>query len=203
MKRKQIDLFFQELDRELGMACDVILTGAVAGALMGHVRPSLDIDFEIRPLARGNARVKRRISNAIAATQKKFGIAAEYSDDIGHWSMIEMLDYRKKAKPYKRIGKLHIRLLAPEHWTIGKLARYLSLDSHDMVRVLKKKKTPPSRLTRLWATALRKSPLSAQQGLFVRHVEDFLKTYGRKIWGRGFDAKAAIQSFRKAARIPS
>ena len=48
MKGSKIDFFFSELDREFRKPAEVIVTGAACAALMGYVRPSADIDFEIQ-----------------------------------------------------------------------------------------------------------------------------------------------------------
>ena len=187
MNPRQIERFFKELDRGLDLPCEIILTGAAAGALMGNVRPSLDIDFEITPKKRIGPAFKKKLEAAILSARQKSGVAAQYAGDISRWSMIDFLDYRQKAVPYKTVGRLRLRLISPEHWTLGKMARYLELDIQDMIRVIRKNKIPARRLTDLWARALKKSLLSPHLELFRRHVEDFLRGSGRRVWGKGFD----------------
>src|SRR5688500_10430523 len=53
VNRRQIDRFFETLAAELEAPARVYLTGAAAGALMGRVRPSDDIDFGLRLTGRG------------------------------------------------------------------------------------------------------------------------------------------------------
>ena len=199
---RTLDLFFETFDESLQSPAEVILTGAQAAALMGHLRPSLDVDFEIRLKGRGkgpqnSARVEAAVNRASTAT----GLAANYSQDISHWSMIDFLDYRKKARLYKTIGRVTVKFLSPEHWTIGKLGRFLEIDIRDLLKVIQKQKLGPNRLTALWARAFRRSPLSLEKGRFRDHVFYFLKKYGKKLWGRGFNLGQTLQDFKRQAGL--
>ncbi|TAJ88667.1 hypothetical protein EPO44_15410 [bacterium] len=204
MKKNLIDLFFLELDRALSRTASVIVTGAAAGAIYGNVRHSVDIDFEIR-LKRKEKRGRRNqdeiVQDAIRGVSSKLGISANYSDDISHWSMINYLNYRKSSIRYKRIGQMDIRLLAPEYWTIGKMARFLEIDLKDIIKVIKKKRLPAGPLVSLWARALRASPLSLAKGQFRRNVENFLNRHGKRLWGKAFDRQKAINDFRRLAGL--
>jgi hypothetical protein len=202
MRKNIIDLFFRELDRRLAKPASVILTGAAAGGIYGNIRPSADIDFEIRLKSkrRGDSD-EQRLQALIAEITSSLGIAANYSDNIGHWSMIDYLNYRQTALRYKKIGRMDIRLLAPEYWTIGKMTRFLEIDIDDMVKVIRKRTLRAAPLIDLWARALRASPLSLAKGRFRRNVEYFLLRYGKRLWGKSFDAEKAIHQFRRAARI--
>jgi hypothetical protein len=200
MRKNVIDTFFRELDRALGKRASVIVTGAAAGNLYGNVRASADIDFEIR-IQRRKQRDEQSIQDLIGEASAKAGVVANYSDDIAHWSMIDYLDYRKTSKRYKTIGRLDVRLMAPEYWTIGKMTRLMKLDIDDMVKVIKKQRLPANRLVALWARALTASPLSLAKGRFRANVEFFLRGYGNKVWGKQFDAEAAIKNFRKRAGL--
>lgn len=199
MKRSFIERFFRELDGEWGRPAEIILTGAAAGALLGHVRSSVDIDFEIRTKKHTDV----SLDEVIRKVSEKTGIPANYSEDISHWSMIDFLDYRKRSLPYKRIGKLRIKLMAPEYWTIGKMGRFVEPDIRDLVSVIKKRKLAARRLIQLWSRALRSSPLSLASKEFRDHVIDFLKNYGRSAWGKKFEAEKAVALFRRLARIES
>lgn len=199
MKKAKIDLFFRELDRGLKTNGQIILTGAAAGALYGNIRPSLDLDFEIQ--LRGRKPNRAEIDSAIKHASSRAGVAVNYSEDIGHWSMIEYLDYRPKAVSYKRIGKLHVKLMAPQYWTIGKMTRFLEIDILDLTKVIKKKRLNSVALIKLWGRALRKSRLSEVSGRFLDHVVYFLKTKGKKIWGKDFDFEKSVLIFKKAAGI--
>lgn len=199
-----IDLFFQELDRALSRPASVILTGAAAGAIYGNVRHSVDIDFEIRLKRREKKGGQNRdeiVQGAIREVSSKLGIAANYSDDISRWSMIDYLNYRKSSIPYKKIGQIDIRLVAPEYWTIGKMTRFLEIDVKDIIKVIKKKRLRAGRLVSLWARALRASPLSLAKGQFRRNVENFLNMHGKKLWRTAFDKQKAISDFRRLAGL--
>lgn len=200
MKKNLIDLFFLELDRALSRPASVIVTGAAAGAIYGNVRHSVDIDFEIR-LKKGGRNQDEIVQDAIRGVSSKLGISANYSDDISHWSMISYLNYRKSSIRYKRIGRMDIRLLAPEYWTIGKMTRFLEIDLKDIIKVIKKKRLPAGPLVSLWARALRASPLSLAKGQFRRNVENFLNRHGKRLWGKAFDRQKAINDFRRLAGL--
>ncbi len=191
MRKKQIDMFFRELDKALQRKADIILLGASAGTLMGHIRPSFDIDFEIR--LSGSRRAGRSgVDKMILETAQKVGLAVNFSENVDHWSMVSFLDYRKTALKYKIFGRLTVKLIAPEYWTIGKIARYYALDARDVAAIIRKKKLRPEKLVRLWRHALEASDLSLELGLFKRHAGHFLKTYGKKLWSKSFRAKKFI-----------
>jgi len=137
----------------------VIIAGAAAGALMGYVRPSLDIDFEIR-LVRTSRKGKIKLEAAIKKVSGLVGIVTNYSEHIGGWSMVNYLDYRKHTLVYRKIGRIDVRVMAPEYWTIGKMARFLELDIQDMVKIIRGKKLQPQILTSIWAKAVRKRHIS-------------------------------------------
>ena len=186
MRKRQIDFFFTELDKTLGRKAEVILLGASAGSLMGHIRPSFDIDFEIR--LNGKSRQNKKVvEEKILETARKARIAVNFSENVGHWSMVSYLNYRKTALPYKKFGKLNVKLIAPAYWTIGKMARYYALDAKDIAAIIRKKKLKPGPLVRLWKRALQSSDLSLELGQFKKHASHFLKAYGRKLWGRNFN----------------
>ena len=196
MNKRQIDLFFKVLDQELGVKGTVILTGASAGSLMGHIRPSFDIDFEIR-LVKKTGKVKTKLQSSIDKAATMAGVAVNFSENIGGWSRINYLDYRKTAIRYKRIGNLEIKLIAPEYWTIGKMARFLELDIQDMVKIISKKKLKPAMLINIWAKAIRSSDLSLELGQFRDHVIYFIKHYGTKLWGPEAEPDSLIGKFQQ------
>ena len=200
MRKKDIDLFFQELDRELGSRADIILVGASAGALMGHIRPSVDIDFEIRLKSRKTRQAQAKLESAILRVSRRAGVAVNYSEDISRWSMVSYLNYRKTAVPYKRIGRLNIKLIAPEYWTIGKMTRFLELDIKDMIKIIKIKKLGPRKLVKLWSRALKASDLSLELGQFRSHVAYFISKYGHRLWGRHLNLKKLMDDFSRAAK---
>jgi hypothetical protein len=200
MDPRTIDRFFRILAREFGRRTTVIVTGAAAGSLWGHVRPSRDIDFGVE-LPRRDPPAWDAFQAAVDRTSQQTGIQANYAEDIDRWSSISLLDWRRHTVRHRRFGKLEVRVLDPIYWSIGKLGRYFDLDVHDMVAVLKRKHLPASRVLRVWATALRASPRSTALFQFRTHVEHFLRAYGRTIWGRRFDPGTAIRTFHQAAGI--
>lgn len=196
MSPRQIDRFFRALARELNQPATVIVTGAAAGSLWGHVRPSLDIDFAIRPSHRGAA-AWAQIEGAVNRAIQRTSVAVNYAEDIDRWGPISLLDYRKHATLYRRFGTLRVKILDPAYWSIGKINRYLEPDVQDLVGVLSHERVPVKRLVAVWAKALRSSPRSTACTLFRNQAEHFLRTYGATVWGKPFDAEAALRQFSR------
>jgi hypothetical protein len=196
MNPKQIDRFFQVLSRELREEAKIFITGAAAGALWGHIRPSADIDFAIELKSR-DPRQWDHLEEALERTVRLTGIQANYAEDIDRWGQISILDYKRRAIAYRRFGPLRVYLLDPVAWSIGKMTRYMDADVKDMVEVFRRQRTPANRLIKYWAEALRHSPLSARLLAFRKQVEHFLKSHGRTIWGKVFDPQAAIRQFHR------
>ena len=175
------------------------MTGAAAGALMGNVRPSLDVDFGVQTQA--GAAAWAELEAAIEKNSRLTGLAVNYGEDIDRWGQITLLDYKKHAHPYKTFRKLEVRVLTPGYWSIGKMTRYLEPDIRDMAAVFKSKKVPALGLARLWGRAVAASPKSTVQYQFIRQVEHFLKNQGTGIWGKNFDAAKSLQAFHEKAGI--
>lgn len=192
-----IDRFFTELDKEFNHPLNVIITGAVAGSIMGNVRPSDDIDFEIQLPGRSAKDQSEKLVSSMNVVARRLQIPAQYTENIEDWGQITLLDYRQKTLPYKKIGLIQINFLSPEYWAIGKLTRYLPLDRDDLIQVFKNKKIDPKRLIRILSQALKKSPLSERSREFKNHVIDFLDNEGPKIWGHEFSTKTAIEDFKQ------
>lgn len=195
MTPRRILSFFSQLDRRLNRIAEVIVVGASAGALMGHIRPSVDIDFEIR--CRGKKFSRQQLAAAIEETARISGVAVNYSENIGGWSMISYLNYRKTSVFFRQIGKIKLKLIAPEYWTIGKMARFLELDIQDMIKIIRRKKLTAHALIKVWSAAVNASDLSLELGQFRDHVVYFLKHYTHRLWGKKTDADQLTRLFLK------
>ncbi len=200
MTPRKILSFFKRLDQRLNRSAEVIIVGASAGSLMGHIRPSFDIDFEIRVKGSKAASVRADLEAAIHAAIDEAGVAVNYSENVGGWSMISYLNYRKTAVLYQKVGKLNLKLIAPEYWTIGKMTRFLELDIQDMIKIIRGKKIPPERLIKIWIAAVKASDLSLELGQFRDHVVYFLKKHGRRIWGKNTDVEKWTGLFLKGIK---
>ena len=201
MDKNIIDLFFLEISKKTNKDTEVIITGAAAGALFGYSRPSLDIDFEIRGKGEKDAAYLEYLDGVVREISTRMGIDINYGEDISHWSMIDYLDYRNKTIPYKKMDRLDIRLMAPEYWTIGKMTRFLEIDTEDITQVIKKKKLDANEMIGLWARALKASPMSLAKRDFIDHVRTFIKTCGKRAWGKNFDADKAVMKFNRQVMI--
>jgi hypothetical protein len=195
VKVGDIHRFFEDLSRRVEHPIQVLLTGGAAAILQGTSRATFDIDFELR-LRKGND--WNAVQEAIAATSTATGITPQYSEDIDRWSSIALP--KKDSRLYKRFRKVEVRILNPELWAIGKLARYLSSDVQDLRIVLKASKTRPKATARLWGTALGISPASGSQVTFRKQVEDFIEQYAREIWGTEADVVELKRLFLESAR---
>jgi hypothetical protein len=200
MNKRQIDKFFRVLDTELQHEAGVLLTGAAAGTILGSTRPSMDVDFEIEFRDPGEVEWEQ-VEAAISNAGNRTGISANFAEDIDRWGMITLLDYKKNATLYKKYGKLTVRVLDPAYWSIGKMTRFIDPDIQDMIQVFRKNRPPAQGLAKVWGRALKASPRSAELTHFRRHVESFLKFYGKKIWGGNFDPDKTIREFHKVAGI--
>jgi len=200
MKRTQLHRFFRILAQEFDAPATIVVTGAAAGSVWGHVRPSVDVDFAVSLKYPTRSRWAQ-FAAAIERTSQRTGLQANYAPDIDRWGAISLLDYRRHTSLYLTVGRLAVRLLDPAYWTIGKLTRYLDPDVRDLVVVLKRQRLDAGRLARLWGRALRASPPSTASTQFRQQAEHFLRTHGRYIWGRGFDMANTIAAFHHAAKI--
>jgi hypothetical protein len=204
MNIDQIDNFFKQLNAQLQIPCEIILTGASAGMLMGHIRPSIDIDFEIRPKsAKGQSKFESSGEKIIKQLCSELQIAANYSGDISRWGEVSYLDYRKTAQPYKKFGLLKVKIIAPAYWTIGKMTRYLDQDIRDMVEILSKHSIKPPEIISIWVRALQESDLSLTLSQFKEHVRNFLKQNSGIIWKGKYSSEKLIQQFNQALQIKS
>jgi hypothetical protein len=201
MNRRRIEQFLKTLAAELDGPARVYLTGAAAAALLGRVRPSLDIDFGIE-IGDSDPASWRAVQEAVNRASKLSGIAASAAQDIDRWGMISLLDYKKTARRHGRFGRLEVRVLHPLHWSIGKLTRFLDVDIDDVAQVFRRQAIKAPAAAKLWGRALRASPPSTAQFQFRRQVESFFLTRGRAIWGSRFDSQACIRLFYRAAEIP-
>ena len=111
--------------------------------------------------------------------------------------MVGIKDYEKGARFYKRFGTVSVHLLDVGVWSVGKINRYYRSDLDDLRVVLRKQKPDLRKIVGIWAKALRESPRSSASILFVKTVEDFLKNYGREIWGDRFHEEEAKKEFRR------
>jgi hypothetical protein len=203
VKVGDIHRFFEDLGHRVRRPVRVLLVGGAAAVLQGVERATFDIDFEIdlgRSVPRSSVSedASDAIQRAIAETARSTGITPQYDEDVSQWSSITMP--AKTSRLYRRFGKVEVRILDPGLWAIGKLTRYVSTDIQDLRIVLKKAKTQPRPIVRLWGTALGISPVSSTQAMFRRQVESFLDQYAGEIWGPNTNSEELKQLFVATAQ---
>ena len=186
------ETFFKRLSAELKSPLTLVLTGGAAAFLFGGSRPTLDLDFSAQP---SKASAWDETAALLNRMSEELKLPVQYSEDISRWSMISLLDWREHTLLYKKYGKLEVRLLHPKHWSIGKISRGYDTDFEDIKVVLKLKNIPYEEIVPFWAQALRDSEPSSEVFQAKKLIEEFLKDYGKAIWGKDFDAKAALALF--------
>lgn len=196
MQKKDIDIFFKELSHKVDSPLKIYLTGGIASWLMGGNRPTRDMDFAVK-----EARSWEKVDTALNETSQKTGVTIEYSEDISRWGMVGYSAFETKAALYKKFGKVTVYILEPTIWAVGKIHRSLPDDLADIEVVFRKQKTSLHRTIATWSQAFLESPASTEKGLFIKRVEFFLKTSGKKIWGKSFDASKAFTSFKRKAQL--
>ena len=205
MTAKPLDRFFTVFAAAYGERATapltVIVTGATAGLVLGSVRPSRDVDFAVVFARRPGESTWAAVEAAAREATHRTGLAAQFAEDIGRWSMISFLDYPRHARLHKQFGRVEVRLLEPAYWAIGKLARSLDSDIRDLVQVLRRQRLAPVPVARVWGRALKASPRSTACWQFRRQVEHFFTTHGRAVWGNLFEPSRAIQIFHRAAGV--
>jgi hypothetical protein len=196
MRKGDVDRFFRQVASQVKYPIKIYLTGGIASWFMGGDRPTEDIDFGLKT----TAGKWREVEKIIQEVSRQLAIPVQFSEDIGRWGMVGASDYEKKAKQYRKFGKVVVYLLSVPDWSIGKISRYYQSDVDDLRHVLKSQKTSSSALLKCWSEALLNSPRSSASGLFIKTVEDFLKTYGKEVWGSKFDPHESISFFQQLLR---
>ena len=199
MAPRTVDRFFRTLAVEFKESAAILVTGASAASLWGSLPPRQDLNFEIR-LSGNHTSSWERFRSAIARTSQQTGIHARYAEDIDRWSGLALLDRRRPAL-HRKFSTLSVRLLEPVDWSVGKLGRSSGGDAMDVVQVFKRTRVSAPAAVRVWGKALKESQASGALPQFQSQVEAFLRAHGRTIWGKIFDAEAAIARFQRAAGV--
>ena len=189
MNLREADAYFTALAREVSTPLVLVLTGGIAAGILADERTTDDIDFAILRYAR---KTLPQIEALVQRLAQQRGILVQYSSDIGRWSSVSFLDWKKHSRPYKRVGFLEVRVLDPYYWSIGKIARATGRDQNDLTAVIRKQKLDWKKLARLWAKALRKSPPSTSLFNARKQMEGFLRRAGQE---------EALECFKRALTL--
>ncbi|MCE9625519.1 MAG: hypothetical protein K8R69_08745 [Deltaproteobacteria bacterium] len=186
MKKTDIDRFFSAAAKEISHPIQIYLTGGTLAWFFGGSRPTQDIDFALK--TQGPWEETSRILKELSLRE---GMPIEFSEDISRWGMVGYADFTRGARLYQSFGKIKVYLLDPIVWSVGKIGRFTSSDLDDLILVFKRQRPDWRKAVRLWASALRQSPRSSEQGLFVKKIHFLLSEHGREIWGRAFNPEMA------------
>lgn len=192
LDQKYLESFFEALGKKLKAPVKIYLTGGVAAWYWGQVRPTVDLDFALEAPA-----AWEQTEKILIALSQKMKIPLQFSEDISRWGLIGYSNFKEEAKFLGKWNLLEVYVLSVAVWSVGKLSRYEVQDVEDLQRVFKKQKPSLEALLKVWKKALQDSPRSSASFQFVKRVEDFLKNYGKIIWGKSFDYKNAHQAFVK------
>ena len=187
MRPSEAEIFFAGLGRDLKRPVVIALTGGIAAGLLADPRVTDDIDFAILRAIQADEDLEKELQQAA----RRHKVVLQYSRDIDRWSSVTFLDWKKHSQPWKKFGKLEVRILDPYYWSIGKIARGTEWDLRDLEMVFKAQKMDWKKAAKLWARALRKSPPSSALFNARQRMERFFGSSGKKIWGAKFDPVAA------------
>ncbi|HTB23144.1 MAG TPA: DUF6036 family nucleotidyltransferase [bacterium] len=194
MRIKEADAYFKALSKEVQTPLVLVLTGGIAAGIMAAERATDDIDFAILRYARKSL---PEIEALLQRLAEKRGILIQYSSDIGRWSSVSFLDWKKHSRPYTRQGFLEVRVLDPYYWSIGKITRGTDRDLKDLEAVIRRQTLDWKKLAALWAKALRKSPPSTALFNVRKQMEGFLVDAQGGIFNGDYDSDEAVAYFRK------
>jgi hypothetical protein len=194
MRIKHADAYFKALGGELRTPLVLVLTGGIAAGILADERTTDDIDFAILRYTR---KILPELEAVLQRLAKKHGILVQYSTDIGRWSSVSFLDWKKHSRPYTHQGFLDVRVLDPYYWSIGKITRGTERDLKDLEAVIRKQKLNWKKLASLWSEALRKSPPSSALFNVRKQMEGFLGRSKKGIFDVHYDASEAAAYFRK------
>ena len=189
----QLEQFLRALAVQWKRPLKIILTGAWAVAIWGHVRATQDVDFEVNGL---KAIDGEAFDAAARAAGEAAGLAVQYSTNIDRWSSIVLLDYRRHTKRWKRVGALDVHVLDVRHWSIGKINRYIDRDIQDLIEAFRRLKPHPVKLAQFWRKAIAQSPASTQQWQTKQQALSFFRQHGRTIWGDRLPLQQIEQVFQ-------
>ena len=99
MKKQDLKRFFVELSKEWKHPAAILLIGGGGALVMGGVRPTLDVDFEVK--FRSKVSSWDGFQEAVRRVSAKTGIGAQYAESIERWSEITLLDYRKHSNKFE------------------------------------------------------------------------------------------------------
>lgn len=89
---------------------------------------------------------------------------------------------RDNAVPYKRFGKIEVKILDPIDMSIGKIERFTDIDIQDVMFIIKEFSMKSQDLLVAWAKALNTSVKSETNFLFRKQVELFIKSHSMSLW---------------------
>jgi len=196
MTSRDIERFFAALARAWPHPTECILVGGAAAVLDGSLRPTNDVDFEVRFGGTVSIEDPDAFAGAVRAAERSSGLAGQFTEDLAGWSPVALPPHRAGTRRWKSFGPITVRLLDPAIYVVTKLRRGAAHDFTDLLLVARKTRVGWRTLSLQCAAAVRRSPRSTRLRAFVKRVEYLFREHGRSLWGPRFDPDAAIDLFR-------
>lgn len=192
LDKKQLEDFFEALGKQLKDPAEIYLTGGIAAWYWGGVRSTADIDFALRASSNWE-----KVESILLEISQSMKIPLQFSEDISRWGLVGYREFMEDARLFGKWGLLDVYVLSVPIWSVGKLNRYEPQDIEDLEVVFKKQQPSLESLIEVWVKSLQQSPRSSASFQFIKRVEDFLKNYGKEIWGQGFELKKIIEKIHQ------
>lgn len=192
MNPKKLVPFFEEVGKQLKSPVRVVLTGGAVLGIYAQARFTQDLNFAVEAAEGFEAAVE--IFERVAV---KHDLDLQYSEDIGNWSQLSLLDWRQNTIHLGTYWKLTVDVLSPLYFSLGKIARSMEQDLQDISDVFRAKNVRGEDVVALWIRALKESPKSSAIPAIKKYMKEFLSTGGRGIWDNGADL---VQMFEEKVR---
>jgi hypothetical protein len=197
MTARDIERFFTALARSWPHRTDCILVGGAAAILEGGLRPTADVDFEVRFGGAISVDDPDIFAGAIRDAEIESGLSGQFTESLASWSPIALPPYRRGIRRWKSFGPITVRLLDPADYVLTKLRRGAAHDFADLLVVARRNHVSWRTLALRCAAAARLSPWSTSLRTFAKRVEYLFREHGLALWGARFDPAVAVALFRK------
>lgn len=174
--KRAIELFLKEAARLAGgKKTRLIIAGGLAVSVYGMPeRKTLDIDAEI--ISEDSELIEK-----INKRFKELKVPVDISDNISRWGMVDIPpSYRKRARPYKKLGSVELCLLSPIDLIVSKLRIFRDIDIEDILFLAKKFNITFNEIKKEADLAISISPRSTELLFFKKNLQYLRKIIASK-----------------------